>query len=154
MSATCSVFNSTAKGGYVSLARIKGMKPILGGVESNGCNNVTTYEEQPHVTVNQNGGGSTKPTSHGSQEEYFNTHHEHYYGATNDPLVPTTPPKDHDDCMIHYPGAGWFSKMSTVEMVILALVVIIIIVIIMRMFGVGGGSNNGTGIGSGNYFMS
>ncbi|WAK75073.1 hypothetical protein [Mandarin fish ranavirus] len=72
----------------------------------------------------------------------------HYYGSD---------PSQQDDCMIHYPGEGWFANMSMTEKVLLGAVILAVVVMGFRMF-TGSGDGNGVSsmapFSSGGYFSS
>ncbi|AHM26113.1 Human parainfluenza virus 1L-like protein [Frog virus 3] len=62
---------------------------------------------------------------------------------------------DHNDpgCMIHYPGEGWFSSMSTVEKLMLGAVIVAAVVVGVRMFMSSGNSSATSSFSNAPYFM-
>ncbi|AZY88469.1 hypothetical protein [Lumpfish ranavirus] len=69
----------------------------------------------------------------------------HYQQQQDDPNDP--------GCMIHYPGEGWFSNMSTVEKLMLGAVIVAAVVVGVRMFMSSGNSRATSSFSTAPYFM-
>ncbi|ALN36460.1 L-protein-like protein [Ranavirus ambystoma1] len=69
----------------------------------------------------------------------------HYQQQQDDPNDP--------GCMIHYPGEGWFSNMSTAEKLMLGAVIVAAVVVGVRMFISSGNSRATSSFSTTPYFM-